>query len=286
MAQSSVIVSPQKSAETLTPAQMNDSMLKLQSELLAKYGEAQKARIRTGLHQVVEFWRPEDGDAAAFESFVRANFAGDQAALDTMFDRYQRLLEQLDGHMHEISREFQTQQDLDLGPIRSYDEVFAGYDPAAHVVDDFFQNKLAFVVLLNFPLTTLEQRINQGRTWTRRQWAEARLAERFSKRIPADVQPGHRAGRRRSRATTSPSYNVWMYHLVDDKGQRPFPPKMRLLSHWNLRDEIKADYADAQNGAGQAAHDPAGDGADRHPDDPAGGDRQSRMSTGIPSPMK
>src|SRR5207237_432745 len=27
-----------------------------------------------------------------------------------------------------------------------------------------------------------------------------------------------------------------------------FPPKMRLLSHWNLRDEIKADYADKQNG--------------------------------------
>src|SRR5262249_46319844 len=24
--------------------------------------------------------------------------------------------------------------------------------------------------------------------------------------------------------------------------------KMRLLSHWNLRDEIKADYADSQNG--------------------------------------
>src|SRR5208282_4147306 len=24
-------------------------------------------------------------------------------------------------------------------------------------------------------------------------------------------------------------------------------PKMRLLSHWNLRDEIKADYADPQN---------------------------------------
>ncbi len=247
MAQSSVITSPQKSAETLTPAQMNDSMLKLQSELLAKYGEAQRPRIRTGLHQVVEFWRPEDGDAPAFEAFVRANFAGDQLSLDTMFDRYQRLLEQLDGHMHEISREFQTQQDLDLGPIRSYDEVFGGYDPAAHVVDDFFQNKLAFVVLLNFPLTTLEERINLGPKWTRRQWAETRLAERFSKRIPADVnlaiaQAGSDA------ANYIAGYNVWMHHLVDDKGQRLFPPKMRLLSHWNLRDEIKADYADTQNG--------------------------------------
>src|ERR1700680_64613 len=39
-----------------------------------------------------------------------------------------------------------------------------------------------------------------------------------------------------------------MHHLVDSQGQRLFPPKMRLLSHWNLRDEIKADYADSSNG--------------------------------------
>ena len=149
--------------------------------------------------------------------------------------------------MHEISREFATQQDLDLGPIHFYDEVFGGYDPSAHIIDDFFQNKLAFIVLLNFSLTTLDERINDGPKWTRRQWAEARLAERFSKRIPADVnlaiaQAGGDAGNYIAR------YNVWMYHLVGDHGQRLFPPKMRLLSHWNLRDEIKADYGDAQNG--------------------------------------
>ena len=245
MAQSS-IATP-KTAEVLTSAQLNDSMKKLQTELLAKYGEAQKPRLSTGLHQVMEFWRPEDGDAAAFESFVRTNFAGDQESLDTMFTRFPRLFEQLDGHMHEISREFATQQDLDFGPIRSYDEVFGGYDPSAHVIDDFFQNKLAFIILLNFPLTTLDERINDGPKWTRRQWAETRLAERLSKRIPADVnlaiaQAGADAGNYIAR------YNVWMYHLVDDKGQRIFPPKMRLLSHWNLRDEIKADYGDAQNG--------------------------------------
>jgi hypothetical protein len=247
MAQSSAPAASQKPAETLTPREMNEAMLKLQGELLAKYGEGQKPRIRTGLHQVVEFWRPEDGDAGVFESFVRSNFAGDQPSLDTVFDRFQRLLEQLDGHMHEISREFQQQQDLDLGPMRPYDEIFGGYDPSAHVIDDFFQNKLAFVVLLNFPLTTLEERINLGPKWTRRQWAETRLAERFSKRIPAEVNLAiAQAGS--DSANYIASYNIWMYHLVDDRGQRLFPPKMRLLSHWNLRDEIKADYADAQNG--------------------------------------
>jgi hypothetical protein len=40
------------------------------------------------------------------------------------------------------------------------------------------------------------------------------------------------------------SYNVWMHHLVDDKGQRLFPKGKKLISHWNLRDELKAAYAD------------------------------------------
>jgi hypothetical protein len=226
---------------------MKESMTRLQTELLARYGEAQKPRISTGLHQVVEFWRPEDGDTAAFEDFVRANFAGDQASLDTLFGRFQRLLEQLDGHMHEIAREFRNQQDLDLGPVRPYDEIFGGYDPAAHVLDDFFENKLAFTVLLNFPLTTLEERIKEGPKWTRRQWAETRLAQRFAKRIPADVNLAIARAASESDNYIA-GYNIWMHHLVDDKGQRLFPPKMRLLSHWNLRDEIKADYADPQNG--------------------------------------
>ena len=128
-----------------------------------------------------------------------------------------------------------------------FDEIIGGYDPSAHILDDFFQNKLAFVVLLNFPLTTLDQRLKEGPSWTRRQWAEARLAEGFSKRIPADVNLSiAEAGAQASQYIAD--YNIWMYHLVDGQGQRLFPPKMRLLSHWNLRDEIKADYADSSSG--------------------------------------
>ena len=74
-----------------------------------------------------------------------------------MFDRFEYLLEQTFGHMAEISRELRQQLDLDAGPVQPYDEMFAGYDPSAHVIDDFFNNKLAFVVLLNFPLTTLRR---------------------------------------------------------------------------------------------------------------------------------
>jgi hypothetical protein len=223
------------------PEWIKDSVAKLQKELVAQYGDGQRQRAERGLKQTAEFWRAEDGDARTFEEFVRQNFAGTQADIDTLFTRYETLLEQLDGHMLEIIRAFRTQSDLDLGPVMPYDQVFAGYDPSAHANDDLFANKLAFVVLLNFPLTTLDERLKEGAGWTRRQWAEVRLAQRFSRRVPASVNLAIGEAVAHAEQYIA-EYNIWMHHLLDDKGQRLFPPRMRLLSHWNLRDEIKAEY--------------------------------------------
>ena len=220
---------------------------RMENELVSQYGAAQRFRIQRGLKQVSEFWRDADGDQAAYEGFIQKNFAGDQAALDTMFGRFEYLLEQSMGHLAEVSREFKQQTDLDVGLVQPYDEVFAGYDPSAHLTDDFFNNKLAFVVLLNFPLTTLEERLAGGDTWTRRQWAETRLAEYFSRRVPAEVNLAIAKAYAESGQYIS-EYNIWMHHLIDNAGVHLFPPKLRLLSHWNLRDEIKADYGDAQTG--------------------------------------
>jgi hypothetical protein len=226
---------------------MKESIDRAEQSLVARYGEPVRADARRGLEQVAMFWRSEDGDAPAFEAFVEENFAGDAPTRSAMFDRFEGVLEKLGGHMNEIGLALRWQTDLDLGPILPVDELFAGYDPAAHVLDDFFSNKIAFVVLLNFPLTTLEQRLSDGSQWSRRQWAEARLAERYSKRIPAEVSLEVAKVSSRADQYVS-SYNIWMHHLVDAKGRRLFPANMRLLSHWNLRDELKADYADRGNG--------------------------------------
>lgn len=235
------------SIEPGTVAWLSESTTHLEREMTASVGVAFADRLSRGLSQIAAYWQAQDGGRAVFEDFVRANFAADQASLDALFDRFQRLLEQLDGHMHEIGREFRQQADLDLGPILPLDEISAGYDPGAHIADDFFENKLAFIVLLNFPLTTLEERITEGPKWTRREWAEVRLAQRFSKRIPAAVQLGmaHAAA---EADTYISQYNIWMHHLVSQRGERLFPPRLRLLSHWSLRDEIKASYEDRRNG--------------------------------------
>ncbi len=228
-------------AETIS--WMKDAASALEVELTAKYGPGVHDRLSRGLSQVGALWRAGDGDAAAFAAFVRKSFAVDTKTRDALFDRMEFAVESLEGHMLEITRDFQEQSQLDLGDVYPFDEVMAGWDPSAHVRDDWFENKLAFVVLLNFPLTTLAERLEKGDGWTRREWAEVRLAERFGKRIPADVNLAMSNAQADAEAYIA-DYNIWMHHLVDAKGHRLFPPKMRLLSHWNLRDELKADYAD------------------------------------------
>ncbi len=243
----SVIAVPEVASQNTAPAWMDQAVTKLEADLVAIHGESQRERARRGLHQVAQFWRETDGDQQVFEDTVRTYFAGDAVTLDALFHRFETLFEQLDGHMHEIYRQFRQQIDLDLGPVLPVDEIFGGYYPGAHMTDDMFDNKLGFVVLLNFPLTTLEERTKDAAQRSRREWAEIRLAQRFDKRIPAWVGQAVTQAEAVSGRYIA-EYNIWMHHLLTDDGQRLFPRKMRLLSHWGLRDEIKSNYSDPENG--------------------------------------
>ncbi len=228
----------------LAAAPMNTKPI--EAELTKQFGEAQKARLERGVRQVATLWRKEDGDLAAF---AKENFLVDQKELDATFARFQANFEQLDGHLLEIGRELQKPTALDVGPLLKVDPLFAAYDPSAHLIDDLFSSKLGFVVLLNFPLTTLEQRL-AAKDWSRQQWAEARLAGRFSRRVPAEVKQEITASQAAADLYIA-EYNVWMHHVLAEKGERLFPKGKRLISHWNLRDELKAQYADKEGLARQ-----------------------------------
>jgi len=224
-----------------------ETLSSLEGELVARHGEEARARAKRGLAQAAALWRASDGDAAAFGEVVRTHFLADPAGRNALFERMQKVLESVDGHLLEVVRDLREHSDLDRGEILAFDEAMAGWDPSAHVLDDLFGNRLAFAVLLNFPLTTLQERLEKGPSWSRREWAEARLAERFGKRIPADVsQAVASASADASRYIAE--YNLRVHHLLDEKGRRLFPQGKRLLAHWNLRDEIKASYGDPKDG--------------------------------------
>jgi len=219
--------------------------------LVAKHGPGQRARAERGVAQVVAAWRPSDGDAVALQRFLEAQFVSDPARLDALLARFEQSLEALDGGFVEQNRTLSRWAVLDLGPMQPVDELLQAFDAGAHLTDDLFDSKLAFVALLNFPLTTLEERLRDGARWTRRQWAEARLTGRFARRVPAAVN------QQIARASADAEIyvaddNVYMHHVLVD-GKRLFPKGMRLLSHWNLRDQIKADYASKDGIARQRA---------------------------------
>ena len=242
------LLAPGGAVTAATPSPIGPGTLQpLEDELVRMHGESVRPRARQGLAQAAALWRASDGDAAAFAEVAKVHFLGDPARRDALFARMERVLESVDGHLLEVVRDLREHSDLDRGEILPFDEVMAGWDPSAHVLDDLFGNRLAFAVLLNFPLTSLDERLAKGPSWSRRAWAETRLAERFGRRVPAEVSQAVSEASAES-ARYVAGYNLRVHHLLDEKGRRLFPAGKRLLSHWNLRDEIKACYGDAANG--------------------------------------
>jgi len=111
-------------------------------------------------------WRESDGDLA---DFGRAQFIPDEGVLDATFTRLEVVNEQLDGHLNEMLRELKQGTDLDLGPLLPVDPLLSSLDPSAHLSEDLFRSKVAFSVLLNFPVVPLQSKLSDGEKYSRRQ---------------------------------------------------------------------------------------------------------------------
>ena len=219
----------------------------LVESLVRLHGEAARARAERGVKQVLAFWRPEDGDAKARAQFVTSAFIADPGVLERTRARLAASFEAADGHLLEIQRTWREGADLERGPELPIDALLAAMDPGAHLLEDLFSSKVAFTVLLNWPLDSLDDRVAQGPGWSRTRWADSRLAGRFVTRLSGAAQAARAEAYAAGEAYIA-GYNLWVHHLVASDGQRPFPKGKRLLSHWNLRDQIKADYAEGGSG--------------------------------------
>ena len=209
------------------------------ASLVEKHGNVELERIERGVNQAARLWTPADGDGEAFHAFCLEHFTVGAEQRRRLLERFEYNLEMVYGHNLEINRELSRPIQLDIGPILPVDRLFAEYDPFAHINEDFFRNKIAFVGLLNFPHYTLEARLRLGEEWSREQWAQARLAQQFIRRVPADVL--QRVARAYVRADDYiANYNICMDKLIGGG----FPKGLKLITHWGLRDELKARYAD------------------------------------------
>jgi hypothetical protein len=208
-----------------------------------KYPEADQTRIETGVKQTAYFWKTADGNPEAFKNFCLQNFTADTADLDKVYNRIARNLEILYGNFNEMSVLLKEPLHMNMGKNTPVDMMFGGYEPSSHLEEDFFQNKLAFYILLNFKYYSLNEKLRLQDNWSRKEWGYARLGDLITSRVPSELNLRYGDIVTKADAYIS-DYNIYMGSLRNGKKDTAlFPSDMKLISHWGLRDELKANYA-------------------------------------------
>lgn len=240
---SSTMAQKKEMKSTISKQAITQTMKMLNTNLS---GEAVSTMER-GVIQTAALWFPENGSEDEFVAFCKENFIADAEEKELVFLKISQFMESLNGHFNKISLDLMENLHLDNGPLMPVDAMFGSYSAGAHLSDDFYANKIAFVITLNFPNYSLQEKNGMGSSWSRLDWAYARLGDMFTSRVPADLTQATSAAETRSDIYIS-EYNIMMGYLRDKKDNRLFPENMVLLSHWNLRDEIKSNYGAGKEG--------------------------------------
>ena len=234
----------QKTTDTMSSLKQSDIDAAIKA-IWAKHSQINPDLVERGVKCTAKLWTSQDGSAEDFIAFCEANYQCTEAERHQLFQTIQRNVEAIYGRYNQISIDLKMPLHV-VGdaPYTAIDELFGAIDPFAHFSDDMFASKIAFVVVLNFPSYTLDEKNELGKTWTRTEWAYARLGDLFGARIPGEANQQFA-----DCATTADNYisnyNIMMGRLRNDAGEQLFADNMALITHWGLRDELKSNYANA-----------------------------------------
>jgi hypothetical protein len=247
----SVIKTQAQQMERLKPVISETIIFQVVEDLRKNADSDQHDRIEKGVQQAASFWQPADGDEQVFAELCRQYSVKNASERKAVFERLENNLELLFGSFNKMNVGLKIPLHVDEGEILPIDRIFGGYSPGAHLSDDFFANKLAFITILNFPFYSLHEKTAHGENWSRLEWAYVRMGDVFKSRVPANLLQNY------SQIVTDADgyisdYNIYMGKLIDKNGKSVFPEDMKLISHWGLRDEIKANYASKSGFAKQA----------------------------------
>ena len=225
-----------------------DSDVRLASiveSIVEKVGPQHRHDAERGVQQVASRWCKADGDHEAMGSLCRTYFVADAAARSRLLDRLEAAMESISGHLYEIRRDLRWWTDVQVEPFPGVDDLLAKFDPAPDLSDQMYRQQLAFVALLNFPRSNLSHMLKEGGQWTIDHWAQARLAQAFGPRIPADLSDLSRRISHEANVFVA-NFHIPVEAVVDSTGKRFMPTGRKLLAHWLVREEIKANYGTSE----------------------------------------
>lgn len=203
-------------------------------------------RAERGIRQAAALWRAEDGNEQEFQAFVLDNYANSPEERRILLQSISTMLMNLYQYNDLINMAVRKPTTLtNAGEPTNVDVIMSGFDASSHLTDDLYSNKVAFICILNFPHYSLSEKNEAGGNWSREEWAEARLGDVFTERIPADIQQII-AQAEADADNYIASYNIHTGNLRTEDGKQLWDEDLCLLSHWNLRDELKACYAGQQ----------------------------------------
>ena len=195
-----------------------------------------------GVQQAAALWTEQDGTPEEFNQLVADYYCQTDSERLALYESLSRILENVYQSADMLTVELLRPTQLtNAAEPEATDWIMSGYSPLAHFSDDMFANKLAFITIINFPHYSLEQKNTLGKQWTRQQWAYARMGDVFTTRVPAEVNT-RMAQALADAENYIADYNIYMGNLRTEDGRQLWPQDKILLSHWNLRDELKALY--------------------------------------------
>lgn len=214
--------------------------------------------VAKGVRQAARMWQADSLPAEDFAAFCLQNWITQDG------DKEQVLLRAA-GHLNNHRYFGAAGSTTDYyyrhtGKKMAIDNMFDKSLPRLSLTPAYYKNKIPYYMALNFPQYTLAEKETLGKQWTMKEWAYARMGDRFT-------SPASRSGRNNAPGRSDASgendkdplrklsaskyiadYNIYMGHVLDSKGKKNFDENMILLSHWNLRDEIKSNYNKGETG--------------------------------------
>jgi len=222
---------------------ISDTTIQASIEAIATaHPEADVALVTRGVEQVATLWQENDGSEADFQDFVCDSYAGTCEEKQMLYNRLAYIIEQCNQSADMLNNTLQEPTTLlGKGEPTQVDWIISGYSPMAHFAEDMFANKIAHICVLNFPHYSLEEKNTLGKDWPRQEWAYARLGDVFTDRVPGNVIATYSQALSQAENYIA-GYNIMMHCLRNEQGKQLWQEPMALLSHWNLRDELKSNY--------------------------------------------